>query len=348
MITAMAMSEAEGRGLKEGATAYEVEEYLDEMRNHARVILFAQAITGYITPGAPSSIATGEDVGSFGWLTGLGVESPGMLASDLYRQYISNLGPEEGTTAFINAFPKLDLEDVVNPMAFTVPGSETISKAPLPATEKGMAWYNSNKGWIDSQPEAGAWFLPTDDDSADFDYYSYSQQFVNGLRKRKSPQEFITSMKYRVAADVYFAEKDHYEEAQLAIGEDNKEGLDKARVQWDNWKTEFMTAHPIFAEEVQSGDSRIRRARTIDQLRYAVTDPAAPDSPHMEGIALMVREYDRYQARMKTYKYDRTAKAQEEKRRIKLLFEDWANRWKRDNPQLDRLWSSVYKPEADL
>ena len=348
MMTAIAMSEAEGNGLKEGATAYEIEEYLDEMRNHARVILFAQAIAGYVSPGAPSSIATGEDVGSFGWLTGMGIESPGMLASTTYRTYLSNLGPEEGTQAFLAAFPKADLEDVVNPLAFTQPGSESISKAPLPATEKGMSWYRENKGWIDSSPEAGAWFLPTDDSAADFDYYAYSQQFSNGLRKRKAPAEFITSIKYRAGADVYFTEKEKYEEQQERIGKENADGLAQAKVLWDNWKAEFMTANPIFAEEIQSGDSRVRRARTIKQLRYAANDPAAPPSPHMDGIREIVEEWDKYQASLLTYKYDRSAGGQESKRRIKAAFEEWANNWKRDNPQLDRLWSSVYRPEANL
>jgi len=348
MMTAISMSEAEGDGLKENATAYEIDEYLDEMRNHARVILFAQAITGFVVPGAPSSIATGEGVGSFGWMSGIGVESPGQLASTLYREYLTNLGPEKGTMAFLKAFPKADLEDVVNPLAYTQSASDSVSKAPLPATEKGMSWYNEHKGWIDSMPEAGAWFLPTDDDDSQFDYYSYSQQFTNGLRKRKSPEDFITAVKYRTGADLYFKEKERYEEAQLAIGKNNSEGLQAAAIQYDNWKSEYLTVHPIFAEELQSGQSRVRRERTIRQLRYAVSDPMAAPSPHLAAIQQMVSEFDRFQAALLKYKYDRTADGQSAKRAIKLQFGDWADRWKRNNPHLDRLWSSVYEPESDL
>lgn len=347
MMAAIAYAEANGQGLPEEATADQTDEYLDRIRNHTRIILLTQAITGYFVPGAPSALTTGEDTGSFSWLTGIGVDDPKQITSTLYREYLSNMGVEEGTRAFLAAFPNADLEDIVNPMAFTTSASASVSGAPLPATKSGLGWYQQNRAWIDGLPEAGAWFLPPDDDEEDFDYYAYSQQLASGLRKRRTPEEFLRAIKYRQGADVYFESKRRYDETVLKVAENPavKAQLD---TDWAIWKDEFMNAHPIFAEELQSGDARVRRDRTIEQLRYAVYDPQAPVSPHTDGIRQMVEAFDSYHAARKRLSMSRTAENRERLKNLQNGFGDWVGEWILRNPHLERLWSSVYEPQADL
>lgn len=348
MMTAIAFAEANDQGLPDGATAVQADEYLDRIRNHTRIILLTQAITGYFVPGAPSAIATNEEeMGSFSWLTGIGVDDPRQITTDLYRSYISNLGVEEGTAAFLRAFPNADLEDVVNPMAFTTSASTSVSGAPLPATAVGLSWYNDNKAWVDGMPEAGAWFLPPDEDDAEFDYYSYSQQLANGLRKQKSPLEFLRSIKYRQGAEVYFANRDVYDAGIARVG-DNAAAKREIDARWAIWADEFKAAHPIFAEELMSGASRERRARTVQQLRDAVNDPFLPPSPHVAGIKEMVDAYDMFTAARAKYSIRRDEDSRRKLAALKARFADWVTSWQLRNPQLERLWSSVYEPEARL
>lgn len=348
MMTAIAYSEANGQGLVEGATAVQADEYLDRIRNHTRIILLTQAITGYIVPGVPSGIATNEDeMGSFNWLTGIGVEDPRQITTDLYRSYISNLGVAEGTAAFLRAFPNADLEDVVNPMAFTTSPSTSVSGAPLPATAIGLKWYNENKTWVDGMPEAGAWFLPPDEADAEFDYYAYTQQLANGLRKQKSPIDFLRSIKYRQAADVYFSNRDIYDAGVLNVGS-NAAAKREIDARWAIWADEFKAAHPIFAEELMSGQSRERRARTVAQLRDAVDDPFLPPTPHAEGIREMVTAYDQFTAARVKYSVRRDEDSRRKLAKLKEVFGNWVTGWQLRNPQLERLWSSVYEPEARL
>lgn len=346
MMAAAAMMEAEGRGLPDNASPELVEEYLDKLRNHARIVMWAQMITGFFVPGSPVAINTGENVGSFGWMTALGVESPDELVSTRYRSYLQNLGIDEGTSAFLRDFPNADLEDVINPLAYTVSTSSSASGAPLPATRTGLAWYESNSNWIDSMPEAGAWFLPPDSDGQ-FDFYSYNQQLVSGLRKQRNPREFIRSLKYRNGASIYFDARDQYEQAAAQLGDDmeRKRMLDDV---WESWRTSWLNAHPIFAEELVSGDARQRRQRTIDQLRYAIDDPAAPDSPNLEAIDEMSRTFDQYRVALLRLNESRSADNVEKVRQIKALFDEWAAGWVLRHPELEQLWSAVYRPEASL
>lgn len=344
MMAAMAYAEAEDRGLPDNATSDQIEEYLDKMRNHARIIMVSQALSGYVVPGAPRPLLTDAEGAS--WLTGVGVSDPEEITSEMYRDYIKNMGMEEGTAAFLREFPNADLEDVINPLSLTAAGTWSVSGAPLPATQTGMSWYENNADWIDSLPEAGAWFMPQEG-SNEFEYTAYRQQLISGLRKRRNPTEFIRSIKFRSASTTYFDVKDEYEKmvAQTNGDQDTKRLLD---AQWDRWKTMYLAAHPIFAEELQNGTSRIRRNRQVDQLRYAVQDPQAPESPYKDAIKDMVEIFDIFDGYMTIYRDDGSADAREEMRKLRERFEAFGDAWALENPDLQRLWSSVYRVEAGL
>ena len=210
-----------------------------------------------------------------------------------------------------------------------------------------MAWYEEHKEWIDSSPEAGAWFLPLDDEDDKFDLYSYTQQFSHGLRKRRTPEEYLRAVKYRGAADEYFRVREQYDQARANAGDDQAE---KNRVDdiWQRWSTTYRASNPIFAEELVSGAARERRYRTIEQLRYAVDDPLAPASPHMEAIRQMTKSWDEYEARMTLLAPRRDAQATEMKRQVREAFRNWVTQWTLKYPHLERLWKSVYEPEANL
>lgn len=348
MNAAIAYAEANGSGLPDGAAPKDVDAYLDRMRNHARIIMTAQMIAGFVSPGAPSAILTGEEQSSWAALSGIGVDDPGRMVNNQYREYVQNMGIEDGTAAFLEAFPLSDLEDIVNPLAFTTSKSTSDSGAPLPATRGGLAWYTANRDWIDASPEAGAWFLPSDNESGEkFDYYSYTQQLANGLRKNRAPDAFLTAIKYRQGASEYFVNKDAVDEALANAGND-QDTKNRINDYWDRWKSTYMAANPIFAEELVSDASRTRRARTIQQMRYATHDPSAPDSPHLAGIIEMVDAFDGYKAEMRNLSDRRDAEAMDRKRAIREYFSNWVAGWQMRYPGLDRMWNQVYEPESGL
>ena len=343
MMQAIAFMEAEGKGLPDNADAAQLDEYLDKVRNHARIIMTAQMLAGFVVPGAPSAIATGQEHDYLG----LGIEDPRAITSDMYREFIENMGIEEGTVQFLATYPQADLEDVVNPYAFTQSGTQSVSGAPLPATKYGLSWYDSNREWVDALPEAGAWFMPPDESDEGFHYEAFAQQVASGLRKRRSPQEYITAIKYRQGAETYFTLKNQVDEKLASLGP-NVEAKREVQQRWDMWKAEYLAAHPIFAEQLQSGDARVRRDRTVKQLRQAVYDPAAPDSPNTEGIKEMVDMYDQYRAYYEQFSAKTDADSRAKVRQLKDNFDNWAVTWTMKYPELERLYTSVYRVEANI
>lgn len=345
---AMAAQLAENPNLLQNASPEELQDFLDRARSHARVIMFAQAIAGFVAPGAPVAVNTGADAGTFGWLTGIGVENPDQLISDTYRRYVKGSGIDEGTRRFLQDFPYADLQDVVNPLAYTVSTTSSVSGAPLPAARVGMAWYEQNKGWVDSQSHAGAWFIPHDDADEEFDFYSYSQQASYELRKRNAPEDFLKSMIYRTSAGEYFGMQEQYETLKGEVPSENRAAHQYLDAEWDSWQTAFLGSNPVFANELKGGEAKQRRQTTIEQLRYAVGDSQAPESPHREAIEELSKAFDRYVVIKKQLSMSRSQRHIRGTNALKADFENWVGQWILRNPSLERLWSSVYKPEANL
>ena len=348
MNAAIAFMEANGNGLPDGASAAVVDEYLGRVRNHARIILLSQAIAGYIVPGAPNALITGD---TNMLATGINARDPREITNELYRGYIRNLGMDKGVEAFLAAFPNADLEDIIpEPLSYSTSGSTAPSAAPLTATALGVDWYNRNKDWVDSSPEAGAWLIPQPDDEeggTDFNRNAYSQQVISGLRKRRTPQEYIEAITYRSGASEYFNVKDQYEDAVLGAGSDRNR-VAKIEDIWSIWKGNFLAANPLFAEQLQNGDARARRARTIEQMRYAVNDPLGPDSPYTEAIREMQISYDSYAVQRKILGDRNDAKSRQELRDLKERFSNYGTAWSLRNRQLRRLWDSVYRIESGI
>ena len=117
MVNAMLMLEARGDGLPPDHTPEEKQEYLDKLADHARIVMFTRAVLGFVSPGSPSPVVTGESKGSFGWWTGLGVTDPkDVITSDYYR-YLTEYGYEEGVAKFLEENEYASVFDIVNPIA---------------------------------------------------------------------------------------------------------------------------------------------------------------------------------------------------------------------------------------
>lgn len=349
MNAAIAFLEASDNGLADGASAATIDEYLGRVRNHARIILVSQAIAGYVVPGSPNALVSGDT--SMSANLGLDVIDPREITNEVYRGYIRNLGMDKGVEAFLAAFPNADLEDmVVDPLAYSTSGSTAPSAAPLTATSMGVDWYHRNKDWVDASPEAGAWLIPqpeVPEGGNEFNRNAYAEQLKSGLRKRRTPQEYIEAISYRSGAAEYFGVKDQHDAAVLRAGSDRAE---KARVDdiFDLWKTNFLAANPLFAEQLANGDARMRRDRTVEQMRYAVNDPEAPDSPYTDEIRKLAHSYDSFAVQRKLLGDRNDAKSRQELRDLKERFSNWGTAWSLKNRDLQRLWDSVYRIEAGI
>ena len=344
MRAAMQMMEARGEGLPSNATPQQKQEYIDKAREHARIVMWAQAVSGFVSPGATTPIATGERFGTFSWLTGLGVDNPATMVNARYQEYVDLWGYEEGVSRFLADNPFATLMDIVNPLAFTVSQTVTASGTNLPATEEALQWYSDNQNWAEQNPFAAAWLVPRGGVD-DWSRFAYQQQMNAELRKRLSPEDLLMAMKYKEGATIYFPMRQQYEDLKLAAANDPVR-LSKIEEDEARWATQFLAVHPWFADQLTSPDSRARRERTIQELRYAVNDPFAPASPLADGIRLLIEARDAFVGvNAGITSRGRSAENMAIKRNEQQNFLSWVEGWKLAYPDLVTLYESVIKPD---
>lgn len=339
-LSAIAQLEANGRGLPDNATPGEQQEFLDRVRNHARVILLAQALSGFFTPGPASQFYVEQEK-----LFGVGAQDIAQQFSAEYQTLIQNLGVEAGTEAYLAAHPDADVSTM---MAYTVGKTESASGAPLVPSEQSLEFYNQHEDYFVEFPDAAPWLLPQGGDNVR-SMYAYDQQLNSQLRRRRTPEEFLAAMKFKEASGPYFELRSQYL-TQLDVFKANGQ-TDMANLltdRWESWAATYKAAHPLFRDQLDSSDGRIQRRRTLDQMRLIVNDPGAPQADHFPALKQLIGYWDRYLIRKSELSEDQTARGREQTERFKSQFETAINSFVGQNPAVRSFWLSVLRPEGNF
>ena len=345
MFAAMAQLDATNNGLSPTATAGQRDEYMRRIREHARIIVVAQSLMSFVSPGPPSPV----NAGVTGNLVGLGISSPAEIFSSSYLELVRGLGIEEGTIKYLELYKDANLFDVINPLAYTQGRAESSSGAQLGSTTNALEWYSTNSDYLDELPNAGPWLLPQEYLDGRRSEHAYDTQMVAGLRRRLSPDDFLTGLKFKEAAYDYFKARDLINDA-ISKAEMNNDP-DRVRVlkqRWETWSGNYRATHPIFDQELSGGDGRQRRQAVIAEMRVAVADPQAPASPRLDDMRTIMNVYDAYRTRLMTLSDDRSARGRAKVEALKARYTRAMDMIVRERPKLASFWTSVLRPESSL
>jgi len=337
-LSAIAQLEANGQGLPDNATPGQQQEFLDRVQNHARVILFAQALSGFITPGPASQFYVNQES-----LFGMSGENVAANLSTEYQTLIRSLGIEEGTKAYLAAHPDTD---IANAMAYTVGKTETASGAPVMPTEEAVAFYAEHEGYMQEFPDAGPWLLPQGGTNTR-SMYAYDQQLGNELRRRRSPDEFLAAVKFKQASGQYFDVREAYlkrlDELKLA---NDTAGATALTDRWETWSSMYKATHPIFRDQLDNSDGRIQRRKTLEQMRVIVNDPGAPQASHFPALKQLISYWDAYTIRKAALAEDQSGRGRDRMERFKTQFSAALEGYVAEHPEVRSFWLSVLRPEA--
>lgn len=358
MMQAIAVLEANGNGLPDNATPDQVEEYLDRIRNHTRTVLLAKALFGFMAPASPQTMVLGgSQPGSAGsawsWKALTGAGAPDALLNDEYIRMVRNLGPEEGTVEFLRRYPDTTPYDLVNRnRVYGVGRTEGLGGAPISPTDRAWAFYVDNKTWVEQNPMAAAWLMPPAsalDEASDRNGSIYLDQMAVGLRSRQTPDEYVRSLKFAAASHDYFRVREQFDfaiEQTKVTGDNETRGMLEAEK--SAWSAQYLALHPIFAQEIQSGDGRSRRQEVLSALRDARYDPAVPVGTQTEGVMTLVEGFDRFRARMVELSASNSLASRKERENLRAVFKDWGDSMVQRNPNLAAFWTGVILPEASV
>lgn len=348
-MSAIAHLEATGNGLKDGASAAEADQFIRDVRSHARIIVLSQALAGWFTPGPASGLQTTEDQSSISWLTEGKIENPAELLSAEYYSLISSLGIEEGTQKYLELYKTNTIHDVINPSAYTVSKTETAGKAVMPGTEEARQFYINNKEIIDSYPTAGAWLLPQANEGSNRSKHAYDSEIINGFRDMKTPEAFLNEVKFKEASHDYFKAKNNYE---IKINELNANGdfslAKQYSADWDRQSVIYKSSHPIFTQYLETGDARQRRDSILSELRYAFDDPQFPKAAHFDGMKQMLTVFDEFVMQKRRLGLSGSGMSKVMRTELEQSFIAWAENHIKLNPGVETFYNTVIQPEAGL
>lgn len=343
---ALAYKEASGQGLPANADFQQRDEYLRDVREHARIIVVAQALAGFATPGPAMPLYAGETE-SF---TGLGALSPGDILNDQYLRLVRELGIEDGTARYLEMNPQAQFKEIFKPEAFTVGRSESVSGAPMPSTQDALNFYNDNRDYMNAMTYAGAWLMPSPPRDPDMkSQYIFDQQVLNDMRRQRTPEEFLDELKFREASPTYFYWNRFYDQEidrAKAVGDETR--AKAIRDVKSSWSQTWRASHPVFERMLSSTDNAVRRQQTLSQMRTIVNDPQAPQSTKLPGMRTLMDEYDRYQGLLAEYREDGTYGGKANLEQLKLNWSRYLDYFVSQNPELQAFVISVMRPESSL
>lgn len=315
-MQAMAYLEANGQGVPDGASPAEKEAWMDRVKNWARVVMVTRTLYGYAAPAAPEAVF-----------------DPSNLHEE-FQKLLQSMPIDQAIGTFIKAHP--------DATAYTIFQTKSASGAPLPATEASLKFMEDNREFLDAYPQAGGWFLPQSDEGGEFSMPAYREQMSSEMRKSKTLDEFYRNIKFAEAADTYFDTRDH-KDALLKTAQGPAAA--QIRQKWATWKDQYMTAHPIFNEELLSSDGQIRRGQTLDQLRTAIDDSRMPKTPQTEAMGHLIKGWDMYQAQVGALTGRRDYAATYARKNLTAAFTNWSDAFVKEHPDVRTLFQRTMQIE---
>jgi hypothetical protein len=310
---------AGGHGLPPNATAFQKEEFQRRVKNWTRINMFLKTLIGFNVPAAPASEIGDTQVGR-----------------ELRRLSESGLTFSEAVDALTKADP--------NAFPYTVFMSEGNGKQPLPSTTEAAAMLEKKAGFFKSYPVGGGFFLPQKSSDDKFDYQAYKDQLLYELRKRKSPTEFLEDVMYAQASGDYWDTVKDYKARAKNLKGPAKQALDN---QYQTWKADYFKANPVFADKVQSSTARVDRARSLDSVRAALSDPDAPKNSQTQAMQDIVDTWDDYQSRISQWAGMNSARATQSRKFEKDRFVLTMNDYLEQHPEGTDLYNSLIRSEVE-
>ena len=303
----------------EGASPEEMEAWIDETTQMARAVMTTRALFGMVAPAAPQ------------------VETEGTRLSDEFQEILQSGVPiEEAFTLFAAKHPDMEPADLVGA---TVSRSEQEYGGLGQPTDKAFDWMNTNSDLISAFPAAASWLIPQADRDDPFSHRAYHAQLARGLRKRKTPQEFLNDIYFQKSARDYFDERTEYEAAREGLTPMERRLADD---EWEAWKDAYMVQHPVFHAMLSDPTRQQRRAQVLRELTTLAADETAPVPDEMREL---LARFDEYQMDTVGLRGDRRTVAVNRRNELTQEFVTWA-RWQvQKYPHLSGLYLRVIEKE---
>jgi len=174
----------------------------------------------------------------------------------------------------------------------------------------------------------------------EFDRRAYVQQVASGLRRRRTPEEFLEEIYFREASGDYFDTKDFYD--GMIDATETADERRALREEWRLFSTAYRNQHPLFDQVLSDPERDRRRQVVIDEMSGVVA--SAPDAAP-DGMEELLAVYDDYRLRRDGLGGLRSAAALDRKEQLAVAFIQVSADVLRRHPGLRSFYDRVLRPE---
>lgn len=248
------------------ASPMEVKEFIEKVRNQARINQIFRAMFSAVTPAAPTI-----EVGDYD------------IKEELQR-YIDKYGYADGVTRYLEKNP--------NATPYTITRTKSPGEAPTaPATAAAQQFITQHLSLFKEFPAAAGYLVPQDGEGK-FNSAVYQEQIALGLRERKGLDEFVKEFYINEGFAQYDIDSTAHKQAVAELGDD-EDAVKAENANWSAYEANVLAKqNPVWWDYFTSTGRDNRRAREIAQLRRLVTDKRVAQTRQVTGIRELLDDLD--------------------------------------------------------
>jgi hypothetical protein len=327
VIQAAQYLESQGLGPPANADAEQEDVFQSRVQSWALTIMALRVAFGFVAPGTPSLKISGSDLGQ------------------QYYDLLADMPYDQAIAAFLKVNP--------DAQAYTVAASTDNqpgqSDAYIPETQGALQFIQQNLSFFKNYSAAAPWLLPLSTQKGVFNDNAYLQELATGIRTKEDFSQWYSAVRIAQGSNVYYAMEDKINALATDNGKQPYNGQQKLSngmtisQWWDQWKTAYKAANPIFGTWVDEDPSQPRKQEVINQMEAALKATALPRNATTEHMALLMGGYeqlsDYYDATQGNSNY--TSQYIENKN----AFIAQGNAFAKAYPDVAPFWTSVLRPE---
>lgn len=327
VMNAIQMQYAQGGGVKDDPSVTDspeqMNDFIERTKNTARIILAARTLFGMSAPASP---ALDFDV------NGLHEE---------FRKLMTEMPVDEAITVFMTAHPDAN--------AFTVFQSTSAGGASLPANEAALRMMQENPTFFASHPKASGYFLPylPPGEKSDYSPRAYAEQLSMGLRLKKETKQFAEQVASSSAAADYWDTYNDMAAKRNALPVQAHAARAQLNRNWTKWRSGYMKMHPLFADELNSSNSSVRREQTLTELTQALDSKHLPSGAQTESIRDLMDTYSAWKTKDVALGNTRGYGATQQRTARKQALSKWGTKYADSHPEAKAVWARLIAPTVD-
>ena len=315
-------------------TPMQRQQFIDRVKNTARVLSMTKAVVAAFSPTSPS-----VQIGDY------------KLKTELYNLMSSNdpaTGKPYGISGAITQF----LLNHPDATPYTVFETNSGTMSPIQSTHPAMQWVQNNMDTLKNSKysSAASYFVPQTDDK--FNQTIYNEQMAMGLRSHKAPDQMIQDINVaegnRWYFDTYLPAKNaalsgvHSSHQKQVINDQfSKAGGKDLNGNPIISLAQMKLQNPIWYDNFSSGGRIVRRDVAIQQMQQGIKDGVFDSSPMMPLIKDLLNRYNEHAAALLPGRVDSFATAARNAEKVR-----WQNQLKAiadAHPELDTVINGIFR-----